>query len=120
MPAVQTARPTAVQWQDLRQLTRLEVLHELLLSPPWLVASWCAASFDHYVIALGCSFMFFVTGLRQVHNAYHYALGLSRQQLRTKEKRLREGLRDHLARLGLQKSQPVFHLDKRPQLRLRG
>ncbi len=79
MPAAHTERLTAVQWQDLRQLTRFEVLHELLLSPPWLAASWCAASFEHYVIALGCSFMFFVTGLRQVHNAYHYALGLSRK-----------------------------------------
>jgi fatty acid desaturase len=78
MPAVQRDRLTAVQWQDLRHLTRFEVVHELILSPPWLLASWWAASFEHYVVALGCSFMFFVTGLRQVHNAYHYALGLSR------------------------------------------
>jgi len=28
--------------------------------------------------ALGCSFVFFLTGLRIVHNAYHYALGLLR------------------------------------------
>jgi fatty acid desaturase len=78
MSAVQKDRVPCVDWQDLRQLTRFEVVHELLLSPPWLLASWCAASFEHHVVALACSFMFFVTGLRQVHNAYHYALGLSR------------------------------------------
>jgi fatty acid desaturase len=78
MSPVQQGRLVAVQWQDLRHLSRFEVAHELLLSPPWLLASWCAASFDHYLLALACSFMFFVTGLRQVHNAYHYALGLSR------------------------------------------
>src|SRR5688572_13116929 len=71
MSPVQQGRLVAVQWQDLRHLSRFEVAHELLLSPPWLLASWCAASFDHYLLALGCSFMFFVTGLRQVHNAYH-------------------------------------------------
>ncbi len=78
MRSVHKDRLAGVSWQDLRQLTRFEVLHELLLSPPWLLASWGAAWSGHYVLALGCSFMFFITGLRQVHNAYHYALGLSR------------------------------------------
>jgi fatty acid desaturase len=33
----------------------------------------------HYVLALGLSFVFFLTGLRLIHNAFHSALGLSRR-----------------------------------------
>jgi fatty acid desaturase len=72
------ARARAIAWADLRHLTRAEVVHELLISAPWLAASLYAASHELYVIALACSFLFFLTGLRQVHNAYHYALGLGR------------------------------------------
>ena len=67
-----------VEWKDLLHLSDFEVAHELFLSLPWLAASWFAAAHEHYVLALGASFMFFLTGLRQVHNAYHYALGISR------------------------------------------
>jgi hypothetical protein len=45
-------------------------------SLPWLVASWIAAAHRLYPVALGCSFTFFLTGLRRAHNAHHYALGL--------------------------------------------
>ena len=68
----------AVPWKDLVQFSRSDVVHELSISLPWLVGSWVAASHGQYLVALGCSFMFFLTGLRQVHNAYHYALGVSR------------------------------------------
>jgi fatty acid desaturase len=71
-------QPAAVEWKDLRRLRRAEIVHELLISAPWLFASWVAASQGVHGVALGCSFMFFLTGLRQVHNAYHCALGLSR------------------------------------------
>ncbi|WP_111640709.1 fatty acid desaturase family protein [Marinimicrobium alkaliphilum] len=68
----------AVQWRDLLHLNRREIIVELSLSLPWLLSSCLAAAWGYYPIALLCSFMFFLTGLRQVHNAYHYALGLSR------------------------------------------
>lgn len=71
-------RLCAVEWTDLLHLHRSEILYELSISLPWLFGSWLAASHEQYLIALGCSFMFFLTGLRQVHNAYHYALGISR------------------------------------------
>jgi len=67
-----------VEWKDLLHLSDFEVAHELALSLPWLAVSWLAAAHEQYVLALGASFMFFLTGLRQVHNAYHYALGISR------------------------------------------
>ncbi len=69
----------SVRWSDLLRLSRAEVAAELTLSLPWLLASWVAASQGAYVLALGLSFMFFLTGLRQTHNAYHDALGISRR-----------------------------------------
>ncbi len=68
-----------VEWRDLVPVHRLEVLAEPLLPAVWLVASLVLAGFGHYVFALGCSFFFFLTGLRLVHNAFHTALGLSRR-----------------------------------------
>ena len=75
---VEQSRVRAVRWRDLLQLNRFEILHEWGLSLPWLLASWFAAAHALYLPALACAFMFFLTGLRQAHNAHHYALGLSR------------------------------------------
>jgi hypothetical protein len=65
-----------VAWRDLLRLSSAHVAKELTLSLPWLAGSWAAAAYGLWAAALGCSFMFFLTGLRQVHNAHHYALGL--------------------------------------------
>lgn len=73
-----------VQWRDLLPLTRGEVVYETLITTPWLALSltaWHLAGTIHpafVALALVSAFFFFLTGLRQVHNAYHYALGLSR------------------------------------------
>src|SRR5437879_926183 len=72
-------RVRAIEWQDLIAVSRFEVAKELLLSAPWLAVSWVMAARGHFVLALPFSFMFFLTGLRQVHNAQHYALGISRR-----------------------------------------
>ncbi len=71
-------RVRSVEWKDLVPVTPFEVVKELLLSFPWLLASLLLASFRLYPLALGCSFIFFLCGLRQVHNAYHYVVGISR------------------------------------------
>lgn len=71
-------RLDSIQWRDLLPLRSTEVAHELAISLPWLAASLAAAQQALHLVALGCSFMFFLTGLRQVHNAYHCALGISR------------------------------------------
>jgi fatty acid desaturase len=71
--------PRHVEWADLVPLKRWEIVHELLLSAPWLVVSLLAANAGLYAAALACSFVFFLTGLRQVHNAFHCALGVSRR-----------------------------------------
>lgn len=77
-------RVRAVEWRDLMHLSRWEVMHELLISLPWLAGSlYCyhLAVTQHWawlLLGLAAAFMLFLTGLRQVHNAYHYALGISR------------------------------------------
>jgi len=74
-----------VEWRDLQRLTRTEVVYETLITAPWLAGSltaWHLAFAVHRVfavVALISAFFFFLTGLRQVHNAYHHALGLSRR-----------------------------------------
>jgi fatty acid desaturase len=71
-------RLRTVRWRDLVRVTPLQVLIEPLLPAAWLAGSLAAAGSRHYVLALALSFMFFLTGLRLIHNAFHGALGLSR------------------------------------------
>jgi fatty acid desaturase len=69
-----------VQWRDLVALTTTEKLIELTISVPWLAASLaCYWAGGFWIIpgALG-TFFFFLTGLRQSHNAQHYAMGIGR------------------------------------------
>jgi fatty acid desaturase len=72
-------RLRSIRWRDLLRVTPLQVLAEPLLPAAWLAASLIAAGFGHYLPALALSFMFFLTGLRLIHNAFHRALGLSRR-----------------------------------------
>lgn len=71
-----TSPRVSVPWRDLLPLSRREVLAEASLSLPWLAASLVLAANRWHGAALGGSFMFFLTGLRQVHGAFHYSLGL--------------------------------------------
>jgi fatty acid desaturase len=71
-------RLRTVAWRDLLPLRAPEVVAELLLPLPWLALSLALAHYRLYAPALAASFVFFLTGLRVVHNAYHYALGLPR------------------------------------------
>lgn len=50
-------------WRDLVPVTRLEILAELLLPLPWLVASLAMAWNGNYFIALGFSFIFFLRNI---------------------------------------------------------
>lgn len=75
----QDSRIRSVYWRDLTTLNKFEQVKELLISMPWLMLSWFFAQQHLYFFALGCSFIFFLTGLRQVHDAFHYNLGLSRK-----------------------------------------
>jgi fatty acid desaturase len=74
----QDPRIRSVCWRDLVPVSRREIVTELLLPTVWLASSLAAAGFGWHILALGLSFMFFLAGLRVVHNAFHHALGLSR------------------------------------------
>ncbi|MBL7727240.1 MAG: fatty acid desaturase [Dinghuibacter sp.] len=69
-----------VQWKDLVHLTPIEIFIENTISIPWLAGSIYFAAQEQYWFALPCSFLFFLTALRHVHNAFHYALGLSKKK----------------------------------------
>jgi len=77
-------RLRTVKWRDLVALSRGEIWYEAVISLPWLagtLAAWQLAATVHSAFAapaLICAFFFFLTGLRQVHNAYHHALGIGR------------------------------------------
>ena len=71
-------RVRSVEWKDLLALSRWEIVKELLLVFPWLATSMVLALYGQYFFALGFSFIFFLCGLRVVHNAYHYAMGIPR------------------------------------------
>lgn len=71
-------RVRAVEWKDLVPVNRWEVFKELGICVPWITTSLVLAHFRLYLFALGFSFIFFLTGLRVVHNAYHYAIGIPR------------------------------------------
>jgi len=67
-----------VAWRDLVGLNFWEKTWELTLSLPWLVASIWLYHDGWIVPGMAASFFFFLTGLRQSHNAQHYALGVGR------------------------------------------
>jgi fatty acid desaturase len=75
-------RVRSLKWRDLIKPSTRQIIIELLLIIPWFTASLaCAHWADQFhllflIPALCFSFIFFLTALRVVHNAYHYALGL--------------------------------------------
>lgn len=64
-----------IAWKDLTHLSTWEMLIENNISIPWALASWLLAYKGYYILALPFSAMFFLTGLRQVHNGFHNSLG---------------------------------------------
>ena len=78
-PALRQIALRHVAWRDLVALRPAEVGRELLLPVPWLAGSLAAAGCGLYPLALVLSFVFFLAGLRIVHGACHYAIGLPRR-----------------------------------------
>jgi fatty acid desaturase len=77
-PLRPSALLAAVEWRDLVALTPIERVWEITLSLPWLVGSLFCYAHGWWWLGLPCSFYFFLTGLRQSHNAQHYSLGFPR------------------------------------------
>ena len=73
------AKLKTIHWKDLTVLNSKEKFIENTVNLPWLFASLLFAWYELYLLALPCSFMFFLTSLRQSHNGYHYTLGTSKE-----------------------------------------
>jgi len=69
----------AVEWQDLRQLTRGQIAYNVILPYPFLLLSWWLASQSWYVLACGASYLFFAAAFRQAHDGYHHSLGIGKR-----------------------------------------
>jgi fatty acid desaturase len=77
MSILHDKRLRLVSWKDLTRMSFIEKCIENTLPLPWLLASWVLAYYRYYLPALPFSFVFFLAGLRQVHNGFHYTLGTS-------------------------------------------
>ncbi len=69
----------SVEWQDLRQLTRRQIVYNVILPYPFLLLSWWFASQSWYVLACGASYLFFAAAFRQAHDGYHHSLGTGKR-----------------------------------------
>jgi len=78
MSLLTDGRLRAVQWKDLTRLSPTEMIIENSITIPWLSISCILAACHYYIPALPFSFFFFLTGLRQSHNAFHHTLGTTR------------------------------------------
>ncbi|WP_201576539.1 fatty acid desaturase [Psychrobacter sp. H8-1] len=70
---------SSVEWQDLRQLSRVQIVYNVILPYPFLLLSWWFASQSWYVLACGASYFFFAAAFRQAHDGYHHSLGTSKR-----------------------------------------
>ena len=73
------SRKKDVFWKDLVDLSKTEIFYNLIISLPWLFASFAFAFFGWWPLAIICSFVFFLCGLRQAHDAFHHAMGISKK-----------------------------------------
>lgn len=64
-----------VRWRDLAPMRPADGVVECLHPLPWLLGSWALADAGLWPLAVGCSFMFFLTALRLNHEAIHGNLG---------------------------------------------
>lgn len=79
MSLLQDTRLKTIIWKDLSRLNLKQQFIENNITLPWLLLSFGLAYFHYYLLALPFSFLFFLTGLRQVHNGFHYTLGIGRR-----------------------------------------
>ena len=71
-------RESGVEWRDLVVLTRREILVELTLPLPWLLAAIMAGNAGKGGWLVLATLVMFMMGLRITHNAFHRNLGISR------------------------------------------
>ena len=86
-----TGKPQ-IEWRDLLHLNRRQIAFNVLLSLPFLAASWLFAAYGQYLAALVMSFFFFTCaswGAKVLD--VEEVLPVSRRQLSAIRRILREG-----------------------------
>ena len=78
MATPSSATRSAIEWHDLVPLNGWERTRELLRPVPWLAVALAAAHQGWVLLALALSFLFFLAGLRLVHDVFHHNLGFVR------------------------------------------
>ena len=71
-------RVRATEHRDLHGMGAAQTALELLMGVPFVLGSWACAARGWWLASLGLAFVFFLVGLRLVHDAFHRNLGLSR------------------------------------------
>ena len=69
---------SGVEWRDLVGLTRREIVVELMLPFPWLLAAIMAGHAGQRGWLVFATLVMFMMGLRITHNAFHRNLGIPR------------------------------------------
>ena len=73
------AKLKIIRWKDFTTLNSSEKFTENTVNFLWLFSLLILAWYELYLFVLPCSFMFFLTPIRQSHNGYlYYTLGTSK------------------------------------------
>ncbi|WP_227428839.1 fatty acid desaturase family protein [Psychrobacter sp. I-STPA6b] len=67
-----------IEWQDLRQLSRMQVLKNILFPIPFLMLFWFCLAQNWWLMAFVLAFFSFSACFRLTHDCYHRSLGLSK------------------------------------------
>lgn len=65
-------------YADLLKPRRLQIWSDVLIWTPYLFFAWLFVWFEFWPLAILCWFFFFLTGLRQAHEAFHRTMGIPR------------------------------------------
>lgn len=68
-------RVRATEHRDLHGMGAAQTALELLMGVPFVLGSWACAARGWWLASLGLAFVFFLVGLRLVHDAFHRNLG---------------------------------------------
>ncbi|WP_230657080.1 fatty acid desaturase family protein [Psychrobacter sp. I-STPA10] len=71
-------KKSLIVWQDLRQLSRVQVLKNILFPTPFLVLFWLCLAQNWWFAAFAMAFFSFSACLRLAHDCYHRSLGVSK------------------------------------------
>jgi fatty acid desaturase len=66
----------AIQWKDLLLQSKGEIVFELFFPMPLFIGAAVLVHFNHVWLAFPVAFVAFLLGLRLVHGAFHYSIGL--------------------------------------------